>query len=298
MIEAAARSVTTTEVVVVDNNSTDDSIQFLQQRWPQIAVNKQPNLGLASFNNVLKNRTEDVVLLLNNDLKLTPDAVDPLVKAVLQTPDALFAAPACWGFDKTTYEGMRTRVRSRFGMVQGRCRVPGFEKSVFEPGDTASAGPVLAVHRQRFLQLGGYDPLYFPGRIEDLDLGFQGWMAGYRGLYVPESITYHQGFGSFEPTLGRKESDRLALRNTLLFAWKNLSGSRLAGHLGWLPVRLLYATLTRRNEFLQAFKDAIRMIRSVHAARKRAVVVLATVNEVTIKERQKRQEAYFHHYRW
>ena len=39
-------------------------------------------------------------------------------------------------------------------------------------------GPVLAVDRAKFLALGGYDPLYFPGRIEDLDLGFRGWMAG------------------------------------------------------------------------------------------------------------------------
>ena len=47
----------------------------------------------------------------------------------------------------------------------------------------------------------------FPGRIEDLDLGFRGWMAGYRGYYVPESVAYHQGFGTFEPQLGKGRCD-------------------------------------------------------------------------------------------
>ena len=88
---------------------------------------------------------------------------------------------------------MRTRVRTRFGLVQGMCRVPGHEALVERPDLTAAAGPVLAVDRGRFLALGGYDPIYFPGRIEDLDLGFRGWMAGWRGYYVPESLAITAG---------------------------------------------------------------------------------------------------------
>ena len=89
---------------------------------------------------------------------------------------------------------------------------------------TAAAGPVLAVDRRKFLELGGYDPIFFPGRIEDLDLGFRGWMAGYRGYYVPESVAFHRGFGTFEPQLGKGRCDELASRNTLIFMWKNTSG--------------------------------------------------------------------------
>ena len=67
------------------------------------------------------------------------------------------------------------------------------------------------------------------------------WMAGWRGYYVPESVAYHRGFGSFGPALGESGCDRLALRNTLLFAWKNLAGTRLAAHLAWVPARLAHA---------------------------------------------------------
>ena len=103
---------------------------------------------------------------------------------------------------------MRTRVRTRFGLVQGLCRVPGHEAAATRPDLTASAGPVLAVDRVKFLAIGGYDPLYFPGRIEDLDLGFRGWMAGWRGYYVPEAVAYHRGFGSFGPAFGAEGCDR------------------------------------------------------------------------------------------
>ena len=65
-------------------------------------------------------------------------------------------------------------------------------------------------------------------------------MAGYRGYYVPESVAFHQGFGTFEPQLGKGRCDELASRNTLIFMWKNTGGSRLAGPLFLAadPVRL------------------------------------------------------------
>jgi GT2 family glycosyltransferase len=162
---------------------------------------------------------------------------------------------------------MRTRVRTRFGLVQGLCRVPGHEDWVDRPDLTASAGPVLAVDRAKFLEIGGYDPIYFPGRIEDLDLGFRGWMAGYRGYYVPDSVAYHRGFGSFGPAFGRSGCDRLAARNTLLFAWKNLTGPRLLAHLAWLPARLAFALARCRPSFALAMLDAVAKLREVVSAR-------------------------------
>ena len=272
LAEAAARSPVPCALSVVDNGSTDGSLEALARDWPGVEVLREPNRGLASFNHVLARLDEPAVLLLNNDVKLAPDAVGPLLDSLARHPDALFAAPACWTFDGLEYEGMRTRVRSRFGMVQGLCRVPGFESSVDRPGLTASAGPVLAVDRRKFLALGGYDPIYFPGRIEDLDLGFRGWMAGWRGYYVPASVAYHRGFGSFGPAFGRDGCDRLAARNTLLFAWKNLSGPRLLAHLAWLPARVAFALAARRPAFLAALAGAIGRFREVVAAREALAV--------------------------
>jgi len=257
-------------VTVIDNGSTDASLDVLK-RFPEVEVIQRPNRGLASFNDVLAapQVVEPIAVLLNNDVKLDPHALAPLVEALQRDRDALFAAPLCWDFDGATYEGMRTRVRFRFGLVQGLCRVPGHEQTLHRAGLTASAGPALAVNRCAFLDLGGYDPLYFPGRIEDLDLGFRAWMAGWVGRYVPESVAYHRGFGSFGPRYGGFGCDRLAVRNTLLFSWKNLAGRRLAIHLAWLPARVVAALLRGRWAFLTGLAEAALRLGPTLAARAR-----------------------------
>ncbi len=290
IVEAARRSPVPCGVTVIDNGSTDGSVEALRRDWPGVAVVSEPNRGLASFNAVLARVDEPRVLLLNNDVKLEPDAVAPLLDALRAHPDALFAAPCCWTFDRGEYEGMRTRVRSRFGLVQGLCRVPGHEALVHRADLTASAGPILAVDRLKFLALGGYDPLYFPGRIEDLDLGFRGWMAGWRGYYEPRSVAYHRGFGSFGPAFGAEGCDRLATRNTILFAWKNLAGLRLAGHLAWLPIRVAFALLARRPGFALALIEALGRVREV--ARARRTLAVGGLGW------SRRQEAFFREFRF
>ncbi len=290
IIEAARHATIPCAVTVVDNASTDDSLAWLAEHQPGVAVVRCPNRGLASFNQVLATIDEPVAILLNNDVKLARDAVGPLVGAMADHDDALFAAPLCWSFDGRVYEGMRTRVRTRFGLVQGLCRVPGHEAAAFTAGLTASAGPVLAVDRVKFLAIGGYDPLYFPGRIEDLDFGFRGWMAGGRGYYVPDSVAWHRGGASFEPAFGRDGCDRLAARNTLLFAWKNLAGRRLATHLFWLAARLAHGLITRRRAFLEAFGEAGRMCREVIRARRALAVGRGGWTA--------RQEAFFDEFRF
>ena len=290
VVHAAASSPIRCDVSVVDNASTDDSIAYLKENWPGIPIIREPNRGLVSLNYVLKHREESVVLLLNNDVKLAPGAVEPLVRSIEQNADALFAAPLCWDFDGTVYEGMKTWVKSRFGLPQGLCRIPGHEQGIHEPGLTASAGPVLAVDRVKFLELGGYDPIYFPGRIEDLDLGFRAWVAGWKGYYIPESVAYHRGFGSFGPAFGEDGCDRLAARNTLLFAWKNLSGPRLWRHFAWLPPRLIHAALARRPAFFAAFREALTRLGEVREARKTRLIP----RDVWVK----RQDAFFEQFGW
>ncbi len=276
-------------VTVIDNESTDGSVADLMHDWPSIGLRREPNRGLASFNSVLADAEEDVVLLLNNDVKLAVDAIAPLVEAVRHHDDALFAAPQCWTFDGSLYEGMRTRVRMRYGLVQGLCRVPGHEAKVDRPDLTASAGPVLAVNRLRFLELGGYDPLYFPGRIEDLDLGFRGWMRGWTGRYVPASRAWHRGFGSFGPAFGASGCDHLAIRNTLLFCWKNLEGPELRRHLAWLPLRLVHWGLLRPKA-LAAFIEAMKRVGEARAE--------PQANAQSRAARLARQEAYFKRFAW
>ena|ERR1017187_6483841 len=290
ILEAARQSPVPCRVTVVDNSSTDGSRELAASCWPSVGFVSEPNHGLASFNRVLERCDEPVVLLLNNDIKLDPSAVRPLLRAFETNDDILFSAPSCWTFDGRTYEGMRTRVRSRFGLVQGMSRVPGFADVIDRADLTAAAGPVLAVDRRRFLALGGYDPIFFPGRIEDLDLGFRCWMAGFRGYYVPESVAFHKGRATFEPQLGTDLCDELDSRNTLMFMWKNTGGARLLSHFIWLPIRFAGSLLKGRPSFARGLWGAFKRTHQILAARR----ALAVGQGAWIE----RQEAFFRRFQW
>lgn len=226
-ITAAARaSRLAPRVIVIDNSSTDDSCAFLQSRYPEVEVIEKPNLGLCSYNDVVCDLKEPVAVLLNNDIKLAEDAIDPLVAPLLANdgcdPRCAITAPRCMLFDGATYEGLRAAVRWRWGLVQATSLFPGCEAGQFLAGKTASAGAVIAIRKNVFLKLGGFDPIYLPGRIEDLDLAFRAYQHGYHAKYVPESLALHRGQATFTTAHGDNGCLRLALRNTFLFQWKNL----------------------------------------------------------------------------
>lgn len=244
ILHAAAQSRHECRVTVIDNTSQDDSREFLAEQFPEVDVVVCPNRGLASYNDVLRDLPGRTAVLLNNDVRLASDAIDPLV-APLETPltaadeNCFMTTPLCWRFDGRTYEGLKTAVSWRWGLVQATALYEGHEAAIHLPGFTASAGAILAVDREKFLRLGGFDPLYFPGRLEDLDFSFRGYQAGYHARYIPQAVAYHAGCATFDRELGRPACDRLALRNTLLFQWKNLRDSRhIARQIAGLLVRL------------------------------------------------------------
>ena len=248
LLHAARQSRHRCPVVVVDNGSVDDSVEYLRVVFPQVQVFERPNRGLCSYNDVLPRLSGRAAILLNNDVKLAEDAIDPLVEPLLvqepETRGCFMTAPRCLLFDSVGHEGLQAAVRWRWGLVEATAYFPGHERAKLLPGLTAAAGPVMAVDRERFLALGGFDPLYLPGRLEDLDFAYRGYLAGDFARYVPESIAYHKGQASFNATFGAAASDALALRNTLLFQWKNLRHPRhVARHLAALPLRLAYDAL-------------------------------------------------------
>jgi GT2 family glycosyltransferase len=283
IVQAAGSSRHPCEVAVIDNDSDDDSVAWLARYHPQIRVIHHANRGLCSFNDVLAELPGSVAVLLNNDIKLDPGAIDPLVEPLLEsdstadsTADSacFMTAPLCWLFDGQTYEGFKTAVRWRWGLVQATALFEGHQPVIRAEGLTASAGAAIAVDKHKFLELGGFDPIYLPGRIEDLDFAFRGYAAGYHALYVPRSVAYHRGMSTFGRVFGSAGCDRLALRNTLLFQWKNLHDIRsILQQMVGLPiramadlVRLPWAEPSRRLAFIKAFIAAMARLRQLRAA--------------------------------
>jgi len=272
VLRAAEASHHRCDVAVVDNDSQDDSVAWLGLHLPEVRVVCRPNRGLCSFNEVVRGLDGPVAVLLNNDVKLEAGCIDPLVAPLLLEPSpedspCFMTAPLCWLFDGVTYEGFKTAVRWRWGLVQATALYPGHEATIHQAGLTASAGAILAVDRRKFAELGGFDPLYLPGRLEDLDFAFRGYLAGYHARYVPSAVAYHRGMATFGKVFGKDRCDELALRNTLLFQWKNLRHPRhLARQILGLTVRLLLDPLRggqRRWAFTRALLGAIVRLRQL-----------------------------------
>lgn len=281
VVAAARHARRPVRVSVIDNASTDDSVAYLAGRFPEVWVWRQPNRGLCSFNEVLHRITEPVAVLLNNDIKLAPECIEHLAAPLLASgaerdPGCFMTAPLCWRFDGQTYEGFRTAVCWRWGLVQASALFAEQEARLAQAGWTASAGAALAVDRCKFLELGGFDPLYLPGRLEDLDFAFRGYQAGYHACYVPSAVAYHLGMASFGPAFGAEGCDRLALRNTLLFQWKNLRHPwhRLRAWAG-LAARLAADFCRRRNRTYRALCEAAARWREAAAERLPAAADLA-----------------------
>ncbi|MEN6493402.1 MAG: CDP-alcohol phosphatidyltransferase family protein, partial [Thermoguttaceae bacterium] len=268
VVEAAQGTRHECRVAVIDNDSSDDSVAWLENQFPQVEVIRRPNRGLCSFNEVVAGLEGRVAILLNNDIKLERDAIDPWVAPLLEEPESrcFMTAPLCWRFDGG-YEGFKTAVCWRWGLVQATALYPGHEPTILQPGRTASAGAALAVNRDRFVELGGFDPRYLPGRLEDLDFALRAYQAGYHARYVPAAVVWHLGMATFGRVFGPSGCDQLALRNTLLFQWKNLRHPAHLARQGFgLPVRLLadivrapWTPKDRRWAFSRALVGALRI---------------------------------------
>lgn len=270
LAEAARSSRFPTGLTILDNRSTDHSPEWVKGNFPEVRVVTAPkNRFLVSYNDYLKMIPDDIVILLNNDIRVEKNFVDPLVRIFQETPDIFLASPQCFSFDGKKYAGGRSKAEIRGGLFWSSAIFPGYEAQTAKGGYTFASG-FGAFNRKRFLALGGYDDLYLPGIMEDADLSFRAWRGGYRSYYVPESRVYHLGQASFEKAFGKKKVMALAHRNAFLFLWKNISDPALLfEHLLLLIPRLLLSLVRGKTEFTLGFFTALPKLGE--ALKKRAI---------------------------
>ena len=225
-------------VLVLDNGSTAPEVEWIRQEFPEVEIVQSPrNDYLFSYNWLAGTREEDILLLLNNDLKLSPDFIQPLVRHfVFEDVFAVSAAARdwddaqfCWGpVALVTHHGT---YRWDFQLErQERCH------TLF------AIGGHMAVDRKKFLKLGGFNLLFWPAYGEDVDLCFQAWRQGWRCIFEPASLVLHRGSGTWG-TEGDHRMARLVLRSGLLFQWIFLPRTgwwlERAAFYSWTGLRLL-----------------------------------------------------------
>ena len=224
------------ELMVVDNGSSDGSVELLRERGvPHVSLPE--NTGFAAAVNLGAARTQaPMVLALNADTALEPGAVEALAGALAADPGLGGVQPRILQLEPGgEAEVERARLYSRGMALSADGRA--FEEGAGEAQDSRSAaareifgvcGAACLLRRELFEQLGGYDERYF-AFYEDVDLNVRARIAGWRFAYVPEAVVWHVGNASWlaeAPSPGAWNA-RLVARN------------RLATQLKFMPARAL-----------------------------------------------------------
>lgn len=200
------------EVVVADNGSTDDSLQWLRLNYPDVRVIRlDRNYGFAGgYNRALREVASEYVLLLNSDVEVTAGWWQPLVEVLDTESDVAAVAPklladmertkfeyagAAGGFiDYLGYPFCRGRILSNVEEDRGQyddCR------DIFW-----ASGAAMCCRRELFESLGGFDEDFF-AHMEEIDLQWRMQLAGWRIVVEPKSVVYHLGGGTL-PASSRK----------------------------------------------------------------------------------------------
>jgi GT2 family glycosyltransferase/glycosyltransferase involved in cell wall biosynthesis len=220
------------EIVVVDNGSTDGSADFVRTRFPQVNLLALPaNLGFGGGSNAgFRAAKNDIVVLLNSDMRVAPDFLAPLLQA-FRDPEVF--AVGCQIFFSDPH-----KPREETGLTQGWWQDGGLRvrhRTDPQVDDLFpcfyGGGGSCAFDRDKFFELGGFDPLLEPFYLEDTDLGYLAWKRGWKVFYQPRSMVYHEHRG----TIGKKFSEAyiqaVLKKNFVLFCWKNIhEWPRLASH--------------------------------------------------------------------
>ena len=252
------------EIVVVDNGSTDGSAAFVRERFPQVNLMAlDRNLGFGGGSNAgFRAAENDIVVLLNSDMRVAPDFLAPLLEG-FRDPDVF--AVSCQIFFSDP-----ARVREETGLTQGwwqdgslrvRHRIDAAVRDLFPC--FYGGGGSCAFDRAKFLELGGFDHLLAPFYLEDTDLGYLAWKRGWKVLYQPRSVVWHEHRGTIGKRFRHEQIQAVLKKNYLLFVWKNIhefrrltshfaftwAGALLAMIFGDVPLRPNFAALWRA--FLQ-----------------------------------------------
>lgn len=266
----AAQTYPAFEIIVVDNGSTDGSVEWLREQWPHVYVLRQEhNLGFALANNIgIRASQSPYVVTLNNDTRVDPGWLETLVRAAA-APDVGMVASCILRWNQPD-------VLDSAGIevdVTGTAWNRGWGRPVawaVDPGDVFGPSAAAALyHRQMLNDIGLFDEDFF-AYYEDVDLAWRAQRAGWRCRYAPAARVWHwhSATGQQKPEL------KLFLlgRNKIWTILKNYHGPALFPALPLIvaadTLAIMYQTARTGNlAALRGRASALRQARHMLAKR-------------------------------
>jgi len=281
------------ETILVDNGSQDGSVEYVQDRFPEVqVVALKSNVGFCSGNlEGYRRASGEIIALLNNDTEAHPRWVEEMNRATLEFPDVgSFASKMLYFDDREKIENCGFHLTTSGATVDlGRDEKDGpawsHHRVVF--GACAGAG----VYRRSMLNEIGFLDADFFMTYEDVDLSFRAQLLGYQCLSVPDAIVYHRYRATMECQPDRQVF--FSQRNIEFVYFKNMPCGLM---LRFCPQRLLYEIgaaiyfLFQGNAraYLKGKIDALRhlpaLLRKRNALQARRVCAIDQLRSVLVKE--------------
>lgn len=217
------------ELIIVDNGSTDNSIDFLKQEYPQIRIiDNKKNYGFAEgYNKALKEIEADYYVLLNSDVEVTPSWISPIIELMESDTQIACCQPKLLSYlekNKFEYAGGAGGFIDHLGYPFCRGRVFNYleeDKGQYDDNKEIfwATGAALFVRASVYKELNGLDNDFFAHQ-EEIDFCWRVKNAGYKVYYCSKSVCYHLGGGTLNKTSPFKTF--LNFRNNLYLLYKNL----------------------------------------------------------------------------
>ena len=225
-------------ILVVDNASSDGSIEYMEENYPDIELIKlQKNYGFSKAVNIgIQHSRTPYVILLNNDTTVDTRYVEEMVKAIEKSPKIFSVSSKMIQMYHPELIDSAGDLYTLLGW--GVCRGCGRPVSNYQKYDeifTACAGAAI-YRRSVFDEIGYFDENHF-AYLEDIDIGYRARIYGYYNMYCPTALVYHVGSG----TSGSKYNSfkvKLAARNNLYLNYKNMPALQLV--LNFIPLAIGY----------------------------------------------------------
>lgn len=272
VVEAAEYENTRHEIVIVDNNSNDDSIEYVANAFHSIKIIRmKQNKYLFSYNEAVKEISTDYIMLLNNDVKIKKGCIGSLLKH----------------FDDKNVFAVMPKVLSDNPAEEYLHRCPGvFINGILYTAKwekMTGAGYTLFAHggasiydKYKYMELGGFNEIYSPGYCEDNDLSYNAWMRGWKVIYEPEAEVFHEGGGTFNNLMKKGVIERQRAKVNIIFMLRNIEDKRmLLECLFWTMIRIARETINGNTVIMCALKDVLmsagRIIRERKTLQKRRI---------------------------
>lgn len=252
------------EVIVVDNASTDGSMELVRDKFPQVRlILNEENTGFCkAVNQGIEASSTPYVILLNNDTRVELAFVHELEKAI-EKDQKIFSVSAklISLYDKTkTDDAGDYYCALGWAFARGKGKNPDLYRR--ECDIFAACGGAAIYRREYFERVGLFDENHF-AYLEDIDIGYRALLCGYRNRFAPAAIVYHAGSATTGSQYNAFKT-KLAARNSIYLIYKNMPLFQIILNLPFLLTGFLIKTFFfvkkgLAKEYVCGLTDGVRL---------------------------------------